>query len=176
MSDFNPKGKYHLVHRAADGTIISEEVIENLITNEGKNYILDAAFNTTALTTVSDVLYFTIFSGAFSPAVGSLYATPGGTENTNYTEGLRQVWGAGAAAGQSVTNGTAATITAASGGISVTGIGVVTSPTEQTGGVSGDIDFKGDVACSDGVIISEATVTKTLAQDETLDITYTINA
>ena len=54
------KGTYKIVHRDKNGIILDEWSVDNLITNEGKDYILDAAFNTTALTTVSDVLYFII--------------------------------------------------------------------------------------------------------------------
>lgn len=171
----DPRGVFQLVHRSKDGQILDKQTIFNLVTNQGKNYILDAAFNTTALTTVTDAFYFAIFAGAFTPAAGSTYSSPGGTENTNYTEALRQTWGAGAASGQSVTNASAATITADTGGITVTGIGVVFSPTEQTGGAAGDIDTKGDTTCSDGTLLSEASASKTLAATETLDITYTVS-
>jgi hypothetical protein len=171
----DPQGVFQLVHRSRHGELIDITEWRNLVTNEGKNYILDAAFNTTALTSVTDAWYFAIFAGAYTPAAGSTYASPGGTENTNYTETLRQAWGAGAASSQAVTNASAATITADTGGITVTGIGVVGSPTEQTGGTTGDIDYPGDTSCSDGVLLSEATVSKTLAVSETLDITYTIS-
>ena len=175
MQKLSLKGYYKLVHKDKFGKVISEETVENLITNEGKNYVLDAAFNTTALTTVSDIFYFIIQTSG-TAAASDTYATPVRTESTNYTEGLRQVWGAGAAASQSVTNASAATITADTGGITVTGIGVVTSPSEQTGGAAGDVDTKGDATCSDGVLVSTADVSKTLAESETLDITYTVNA
>lgn len=176
MQDLNLKGTYTLVHKDANGGIISKEDITNLITNQGKDFILDSAFNAAATADITNVFYFSIFAGAFTPAVGSVYATPGGTESTNYTEGTRQPWGQGASSGQSLTNASAATITADTGGIIVTGIGVVGSLTEQTGGAAGDIDGKGDTTCTDGVLISEATVSKTLAESETLDITYTVNA
>lgn len=51
------------------------------------------------------------------------------------------------------------------------GVGVVGSPS----GAAGD-DAKGNVACADGVLLSDVDVTKTLATTETLDITYTISA
>ena len=166
----NPKGVFQTVHRSKDGEIISIEEFHNLITNQGKNYILDAAFNTTALTTVTDQFWFIIYAGAFTPAAGSTYSSRGGAENTNYTEANRQAWSPGAAAAQSVTNATAATITANTGGIIVTGIGVVLSPTEAA-----TVDDKGDTGTGDGILLSEATVSKTLAVSETLDITYTVS-
>lgn len=170
----DPRGVFQLVHRSKDGEILDIEEFHNLVTNQGKNYILDAAFNTTGLTTVTDAWYFAIYTGSYTPAAGSTYAVPGGTESTAYSQSLRQAWGAGAASAQAVTNASAATITASSG-ITVTGIGVVGSLTEQTGGAAGDIDTKGDVACTDGRLLSEASVSKTLANLETLDITYTLS-
>ena len=171
----NLKGIYTLTHRDKNGKILSVEKIKNLITNEGKDFVLDSALNAAATTDVTNVFYFAIFTSG-AAAAGNTYATPGRTESSNYTEGLRQTWGQGASSGQSVTNAAVATITADTGGIVVTGIGVVCSITEQTGGVSGDIDFKGDTACTDGVLLSDNDVAKTLAVSETLDITYTIDA
>ena len=171
----DPRGVFQLVHRSREGMILSIEEFHNLVTNQGKNYILDAAFNTTALTSVTDGWYFAIYEGSYTPAAGSTYASPGGTESTGYTETLRQAWGAGAAASQQVTNATAATITSDTSGMTITGIGVVGSPTEQTGGAAGDIDAPGDTTCSDGVLLSESSVSKSLSNGETLDITYTLS-
>lgn len=168
MSKLGLKGTYKLVHKKADGTIISEEEICNLITNQGKDAVLNYALNNA--TSVA-AWYFAIYSGTYTPAAGSVYATPGGTENTNYTEATRQVWGEGVSSSQSVTNATAATITADTGGIVVTGIGTVGSPSG-----SANASTKGDVTAGDNVLLSEVTVSKTLAETETLDITYTVDA
>jgi hypothetical protein len=165
--DINLRGFFTLTHRDPHGNVISEETVENLITNEGKDYVLDAALHNSD--NVAD-WYFSIFTSG-SAAAGNTYATPNRTESTNYTEANRQSWGEGAASSQSITNASAATITADTGGITVTGIGVVGSPT----GATGD-DTKGNTACADGVLLSDVDVAKTLAQSETLDITYTVNA
>ena len=161
------KAKYFLTHRGIDGKIISQESIPNLITNQGKDAVLDIALHAT---TVVAAWYFAIFTSG-AAAAGDTYAVPNRTETTNYTEANRQGWDEGASASQSVTNAVVATITADTGGIVVTGIGVVGSPT----GAVGD-DVKNDQACADGILLSSADVAKTLTQGETLDITYTVDA
>jgi len=163
----NFKGKYFLTHRDINGDIIDRELINNLITNEGKDYALDAVLHNQ--TSVLD-WFFAIFTSG-TAAAGDTYAVPNRTETDNYTESLRQGWDEGASSSQSVTNAVVATITADTGGISVVGIGVVGSPTGAT-----DDDAKDDQACTDGILLSSADVSKTLAQGETLDITYTVDA
>ncbi len=160
-------GIYELIHRDKFGKIIDKMIVENLITNEGKDYVLDSSLNDSA--SIAD-WFFAIFTTG-TAAAGDTYAVPNRTESENYTQGLRQAWAEGASSGQSVTNASAATITADTGGITITGIGVVGSPTGAT-----DDDKKNDQACTDGVLLSSADVSKTLALDETLDITYTVNA
>ena len=168
----DPRGVFQLVHRSKHGEIIDITEWRNLVTNQGKNYILDAAISTNTPVSPADNWYFMIFSGAFTAAAGSTYAGGGGgTEvTTGYSEATRQEWDNGDASSQSVTNGTAATITA-NGALSVSGIGVCGSPSGDT-----DIDTKGDTtAAADGVLLSESAVSKSLADTETLDITYTLS-
>ncbi len=176
MQKLGFKGMYHLVHKDKNGVVLDKWSVENLITNEGKAFVLESAFNATAVTDITNVFYFIIQTSGTAAATDT-YATPVRVESSNYTESLRQTWDQGASSGTppGITNAAAATITADTGGITLTGIGLVGSITEQTGGVSGDIDYKTDTTCSDGTLISTADVSKTLALDETLDITYTIN-
>lgn len=160
------KGIWRLVHKAVDGEVLSDETFKNLVTNQGFNYILDAALhNETSVAT----WYFAPYITAFEAAVGSTYASPGGTESTNYTEATRQVWGEGASSSQSITNATAATITADTGGMSILGIGVCGAP------VAGTSSTKGNTDTSGGILLAEVASVKTLAVGETLDITYTLS-
>jgi len=160
------KGVWRLVHKDAQGKVVSDEEVENLVTNQGFNYIFDSALHdTTSVAT----WYFAPYITAFTAAVGSTYASPGGTESTNYTESTRQEWGEGASSGQSITNASAATITADSGGMSILGIGVVGAPT------AGTSSTKGDTGTSGGILLAEVAAVKTLAESETLDITYTLS-
>jgi hypothetical protein len=162
------QGVFTLTHKDKDGNVISVEEYPNLITNEGKNYALDAALGND--TSVAN-WYFAIFTSG-SAAVSNTYATPNRTEATTaVNEANRQEWAEGAASSQSITNATAATITA-NGALSVTGIGVVGSPSNDA-----DADTKGDTSsCTDCVLFADVDVTKSLADTETLDITYTVNA
>lgn len=161
------KGTYTLTHKDKDGKIISVETIENLITDEGKDYILDSSLNNSS--SVAD-WFFAIYTDG-TAAAGHTYATPARTEaDSTINEALRQAWAEGASSSQSVTNASAATITA-NGSLTVSGIGVVGSPT----GAAGD-DAKANTACADGILLSDSDVSKSLADTETLDITYTVNA
>ena len=161
------RGLYHFVHRDRWGNILDEWDVENLITNEGKDYILDSSLHDTDNVAT---WYFEIFTDGTASA-SHTYAVPGRTAaTTTITEATRQAWGEGASSGQSVTNATAATITA-NGSLTVAGVGVVGSPTAAAGD-----DTKGNTACADGVLLSDVDVSKTLADTETLEITYSISA
>jgi len=161
-------GVFTLTHRDKDGNVLSVTKHKNLITNEGKDYVLDAALHNQA--SIAS-WYFAIFTDGSALATHT-YGTPGRTEaSATVNEATRQEWDEGASSGQSITNGTAATITA-NGALTVAGIGVVGSPTAD-----GDADTKGDTAsCTDCVLLSDVDVSKSLADTETLDITYTVNA
>jgi len=163
---FKMKGIWRLVHKDINGKVIDDSEFSNLVTNEGFDYVLD-----TSLHNVASVAtwYFAPYITAFTAAVGSTYASPGGTESTNYTEATRQAWGEGASSSQSVTNATAATITADTGGMVILGIGVVGAST------AGTTATKGDTGSSGAVLLAEVAASKTLAVGETLDITYTLS-
>ena len=166
----DPRGVFQLVHRSRHGEIISIDEFRNLVTNQGKNYILDSAISTNTPVSPVDNWYFIIITGAFTAAAGSTYASPGGTEDTGYDETLRQEWDNGDSSSQAVSNGTAATITSTST-LAITGIGVVGSPSGHA-----DADTKGDTtSCTDGILLSESAVSKSLSAAETLDITYTLS-
>lgn len=168
-SSLGVKGVMNLVHRDKFGRVIDDETVQNLITNEGFNYILNAALHNQ--TPIAD-WFFAPFITSFTAAVGSTYAGGGGggDEGETYDEAVRQPWTEGTGAAQTITNASPAVLTATVAGLAVLGIGVVGSPT----GASGD-DTKGDTACTDGVLLAEVASVKTLAEDETLSITYTIS-
>ena len=161
------KGTFRLIHRDKNGVVIEDQTINNLVTNEGFNYILDSSLHAVANV---GIWYFIPFITAFTAAVGSTYsAGGGGTEGTNYDEGTRQAWGEGASSSQSVTNASAATITASSGGLAVLGIGIAGAAT------AGNTGVKSDTATSGAILLAEVASVKTLAEAETLDITYTLS-
>ncbi len=159
-------GQWRVVHKNRHGKILSEEEFQNLITNEGLDYSLNAlAHGGTAIS----AWYFAPFSDDHTPVASDTYASPGYTEmTTQYSESTRQEWAEGASSGQSITNSTAATITA-SGSVTVYGAGIVGGGT--------DASTKGDTAGGGTLLASGKFPTaKTLADGETLDLTYTLNA
>ena len=166
-SKFRLRGCWNLVHKSVDGRVIDEETVDNLITNEGFDYILDSSLHA-----VADVgtWYFVPFITSFTAALASTYAGGGGgTEGTNYDEATRQAWGEGASSSQSITNAAPAVITASASGLAVLGVGVVGAST------AGNTAVKEDTATSGAVLLAEVASTKTLAEGETLSITYTIS-
>lgn len=158
-------GYWHVVHRDKMGRIIEEEYFKNLITNEGLDYLLNAGVHGD---TQISAWYFAPFTAAHTPAAGDTYATPGYTEaTTEYSESTRQEWAEGASSGQSITNSTAATITAAAS-VTIYGAGIVGGGTGAT--------TKGDTAGGGTLLASgQFSASKTLASGETLDLTYTLS-
>lgn len=157
-------GYYLVTHRNKDGGIISQTIEKNIVTNEGINYMLNASLH--GATAISS-WYMAPWSTNTAVAATNTYAAPGNTETSLYSESLRQEWAEGAAASQSITNGTAARITA-NAAVTVYGVGIVGGGSAPT--------TKGNTA-GGGTLLSSSLFasSKTLASGETLDITYTMN-
>lgn len=158
-------GKWHFVHRDIYGNIIDEEWVDNIIPNEGIDYVLNAALHGD---TQISAWYFAPFTNDYTPTSSDTYASPGYTEATSqYSESNRQEWGEGASSDQQITNATAATITAAAS-VTIYGAGLVGGGTAAS--------TKGDTT-GGGTLLSSAKLTsaKSLSTGETLDMTYTIS-
>ena len=166
LGDVLFRGMWHVVHRDKWGKIISEEFFKNLITNEGLDYLLNAGVHGG---TAISAWYFAPFTDNHTPAAGDTYASPGYTEaTTQYSESTRQEWAEGASSSQSITNASAATITA-SGAVTIYGAGIVGGGSAAT--------TKGDTAGGGTLLASGLfSSSKTLASSETLDLTYTLSA
>ena len=161
---FKFKGVFTVVHRDKNGEEISREVVKNLVTDNGFDYLLDASLHGS---TAISAWYFAPWSTNTAAAVGHTYAVPVNTEATTLiSEATRQEWAEGASSGQSITNAVAATITA-TGAVTIYGVGIVGGGSAAT--------TKGDTA-GGGTLLSTALFGsgKTLATSETLDLTYTI--
>jgi len=159
-------GVYEVVHRDRNGKELSREVVENLVTNEGFNYLLNAALHGEAA--ISD-WYFVPWKTNTAAAVADTYAVPVNTEaaTTDINEANRQAWGEGAASGQSITNAVAARITA-KGTVTIYGAGIVGG-----GNAASTIS---DTAGSGKLLSSKIfTTQKDLTVGETLDLTYTLS-
>jgi len=159
-------GIWRVVHKDRFGNIIEEEVFKNLITNEGLDYILNSACH--GDTQISS-WYFAPFTAAHTPAATDTYASPGYTEATSeYSESNRQEWAEGASSSQSITNSSAATITAATS-VTIYGAGIVGGGTAAS--TKGNTDGGGTLLAS-----GQFSSSKSLANGETLDMTYTLSA
>ena len=99
-------GKYHAKH-IRQGEVIDEWDCDNLVVNQGLNYLLSAGLG--AGSQISS-WYLGLFQANYTPVAGDTAATfPGSaTETTGYTAGARQGFTAGAVSGQSITNSASA--------------------------------------------------------------------
>ena len=158
------KGRFQVEHRDKDGKLLNVYDVPNGIVNEGKNHILDVAFNDgTAIANNSWFLGLIDLSGFTTLADADTMSSHGGwNEFTTYSEGTRVAWGSDAASSQSTTNSTPATFNI-TGSATVRGIFVVSNSTKS--GSSGILWatalFSADVPVSNG---------------DQLRITYTVSA
>jgi len=159
------KGIWEVVHKDKNGKIISIDKIENLVTNQGQDYILNTALHGGA---AISSWYIEPFVNDYTPLVTNTYASPGYTPaNAQYDEATRQEWGEGSSSSQAVTNAVVATITANTD-VTIYGFGIVGGGTGAT--------TKADAA-GGGTLLSSGkfSTAKTLAAAETLDLTYTLS-
>jgi len=164
MNKIGFKGKWEVVHCDVEGVEIDKEIIDNMVVNEGINYMLGAALHGD---TPISAWYIAPWSTNTAVAATQTYAAPGNTEATGYNEAVRQEWTEGAAAAQSITNSVQATITA-TGALSIYGFGIVGGGSAPT--------TKGNVA-GGGKLLSSGMFAgvKTLAAGETIKLTYTLS-
>jgi hypothetical protein len=164
MSILKTRGIWKIIHRDKNGKVLGSEQVENLITEEGIDYLFNAGLH--GSTAISS-WYFAPWSASHSPANGNTYATPGYTEaNAQYDEATRQEWGEGASSGKSITNAAAAVITANTA-VTIYGCGIVGGGSAATtkANTAGGGTLFALVAFASG---------KVLADNETLSFTYTL--
>jgi len=155
------KGKFQLEH-IRNGEVIGRHECPNGIVNVGLNQILDVQFASGTQVTswfmgLVDNSGFTAFAAA-----DTMSSHAGWSENTNYDAPPRAAWGAGAAASQQVTNGTAAEFTI-NAGVAIKGMFITTNSTK--GGTTGTL---WSTAAFTSVINAVAS--------DTIRVTYTVTA
>jgi len=181
---FDPRG-YWLVEHFRKGIKIGERKCRNLITNEGRNNLLEVHFHSgTQITT----WYIGLInnSGSPTPALGNTYAAiraSGSANNWNeltvgaYKIGadaaIRGTWTPGAASSQTITNATPITfiITATGDGMTVYGLFL-------SGGHT-DCEDQGDYSASGGVLWCATAFNGDpipVQEDDELKVTYTVDA
>jgi hypothetical protein len=97
-----PEGTYHVTCVGADGQVKWTDTIENLVTNDGKKYLLDTLFAGSGFT--QSWAMGLVDGGAaptFNGATDTMAAHAGWTENTAYSNASRvaPAWGAATASG-----------------------------------------------------------------------------
>ena len=158
----NLNGKFHVVHRSADGDLKGIYDFPNGIVDVGLNHILDTQFHgTSQITTWYIGLVDNVAWSAFADA-DTLASHAGWTEMTDYTEGTRVEWDEDAATGRSITNTTTADYTINATG-NAKGIFVSSNNVKTTG--------------STGTLWSTAAFSSVVAVTggDTLKVTYTIS-
>lgn len=160
-SQIQPAG-YYKAELIRDGKVIETIEFPNIVTNEGKNKLLDVMFNGVTPITTWYIGLMDNSGYSSNPATDTMSSHAGWTEFTAYTEANRQSWGVGSASSQQITNASPATFTVNATG-AVRGI-FVTSSNTKTG--------------TTGTLWSTALFSASLAVANTdvIKITYTVAA
>jgi hypothetical protein len=157
------KGKFKIEHYR-NGKLLDTYNINNDITNEGKNTILEIMFHDGTQIASSSWFIGLISNSGFSAlaAADTMASHSGWTEFTGYSQATRVAWGPGAAASQSITNSTPATFDINATG-TVKGIFVTSNSTKSgtTGKLWATALFTADVPVVNG---------------DQLKVTYTVSA
>lgn len=157
------KGRWEITCRDKHGNIKWTDHIDNLVTNAGLNYLLDAGLSGgTQVTT----WYVGLTDGTPTPAAGDTMASHDGwTEVEAYDEATRVEWTDGGVSNQSVSNsGSAAEFTISTNGTTVGGAFLVSNSTK--GGTTGTLYAVGAFSAGD----------KVLDDDDVLTVTATFTA
>lgn len=158
------RGLWRAVHRDRFGKILSVDEWQNVVTDEGLNYALDAALSGgTPITS----WYLALLKTSPSPATTSTYQNYMGTGNqevTAYDEATREAWVDGGVSGKSVDNvSSVATFTISANSTVIGGAALVSESTKGANGAGPVLYAAGAFAAGD----------KTLDDDDTLDVTAT---
>lgn len=143
-----------------------EEKTQNLVTNEGLNAGLNIMFHgATQITT----WYICPFEDNHTPAAGDSYATPGYTECTAYDEANRPAFVENAASSQSIDNTGNRAVFTFNATKTIYGMAMVGGGTGAN--TKGDTAGGGTLWCA-----SQFASSKSVNDDDVIEVTYTINA
>lgn len=155
------QGHWEVVCRDKDGVEKWRDTIDNIVVNEGLDYILDAGLSGG---TVDTSWFIGLTSASPTIAAGNTLASHAGwTEVTAYDEASRQAWVDGGVSGQSVSNaGTPAVFT-------------INADTTDVGGAF----LCGVASGTSGILYAAGAFTagnKSLDDNDTLEVTFTATA
>ena len=130
--DLKIKGRYPVIEHWRDGVLLDTYMLDNDITNEGKNLILEIMFHDGTQIASSSWFSGLISSSGYSAlAAGDTMASHSGwTEFTGYSQSTRVALGPGAAASQQITNSTPMTFDINASG-TVKGIFITSNSTKS---------------------------------------------
>ena len=148
-------GYVKVVCRDADGNVKWEDEGKNLVVDTGIDYILGTAILDSA------TLYLGLTTGTPAPAAGWTMTNASGVEAAGYSAGTRPGWTQGAVSAQTVTNGTPVTFTMDGTDTTIGGAFLTTDSTKD--GTAGTL-----------IALKAFDTDKTVANLDTLDVTYTI--
>lgn len=101
-------GKWHILARNRDGKIIFEDEFDNLVTTEGKNYLLDVGLaHTDSPETASTDWYIGLTDGTPTTAAGDTLASHAGWVEVTAYSGNRKLYTPATPASGSITNAAA---------------------------------------------------------------------
>lgn len=155
------KGRY-VGQIIRNGEVIDQFDCDNLVVNQGLNYMLGAALgNQTVITS----WYIGLFSGNYTVVAGDTAATiaSNSTEVSAYTAGTRQGWSPAAPSSQSITNSASQASFTFNGSVTIYGGFLVSTATIS--GTSGTL-FSG----------AQFGAAKSVVSGDILLLTYTYNA
>jgi len=152
------------IEHIRDGEVLATEVIPNIVTDEGLNYILDSALSNA---TQSAAFYVGIFSNNYTPQatdVMSTFAGAGvaGEITTAVAETTRQTWVDAGAASKVVSNTASPAVFTANSTVSSYGAFLSSDPTMS--GTTGNL-----------IAASQFAAVRNLLNTDTLNVTYTLN-
>jgi hypothetical protein len=175
----DPRGHFRVEHWR-QGQLIGLYEAPNLITNEGKNRLLNTMFYLATTAARYETWYLGLVDNADptpSPAAGDTYAQINGTnvwdEWASYDEATRPTWTRGVAASQVITNASPVTFTISASG-AVYGLFLAGGPNAATknDNTAGTLPNQNILWCVTGFASGAVSV----ADDDELKVTYTISA
>lgn len=168
-----PEGTYHVTCVGADGEVKWTDTIENLVTNDGKKYLLDTLFAGSGFT---QSWAMGLVDGTSAPTFNGATDVMGGhagwTENTAYSNASRVAPGWSAATATGGGAGTAGTGSKVSTAVSFN----INAAATIAGCFLTTVNTKGGTT---GILYSAGAFTggnKVVANGDTLNVTYTAQA
>jgi hypothetical protein len=153
---------------AAGNSLFAPEDVNNIVTNQGLDYILDAGLSGGTQISAWRV---TMATNAVTPLATHTYQAKGFTEVTGgqVSEGSRQTWTDGGVTGQSVDNSASPAIYTATATFTAHGAALVGGGAAP--GTFGDVDVAGRMYA-----YAQFASSKALTATDTIEITYTLAA